>query len=501
MRTKVLTYFLNINYKLRHANLRGRRKRKIQVFFIYFGFVEQRRLFTVVEKSLLFLFTMSFISLYCVLSYNNRPAADDFYYLGNISDKGVWGCMKELYFGYSGRWAAYLFTGWIASMSAFRYYLLVFNIITFFSLAAILYELIKIIFSKNINIFLPNSLYLLYSFILTSTLFFSSYSIGETWFWLVQVCTYLWSIIMSLLLLYIILEEQYKGFHIPIIIIAAAFIGGASESYALVNIFLLSAYLLVSNGRFKKYPGRNQKIILSLTFLLLSFAVTMLAPGNEVRLGLLPKVSFSQSILIQLKSFIKIYLIKTPPTLHYLFLFSFPWFVLGKYFSDPAQKQNLTSLLASLKNYVLLLTGLIFIFLIPTSYIMSELGPDRALSQISFLFAFSFAVLFFYLGRKMEIRENIFKVLKVSTLTLSVLIMFYQVSNQYLVTRKYAAEVDKRIEFLKESDKTTGKNTIELEPLPFSGMLYSAEISGDTNDFRNQFLKKYVGIEKELRVK
>lgn len=470
-------------------------------FFIYFGFVEEKRLFTAVEKSLLFLFITFFILLYLVLSYNNRPAADDFLYLANIPDKGIWGCMMMSYVGYCGRWAAFLFTGWIVSMSAFRYYLFVFSIITFFSLVAILYLLVKNILFKKLNISLPNSLYLLYSFILTSTLFFSSYSIAETWFWLVVVCTYLWSIIMSLILLYILLDEQYKGFHIPIIIIAAGFIGGASESFALVNVFLLSAYLFVSNGRFKKYPERNRKIILCLIFLLLSFAVTMLAPGNEVRLSFLPKVSFGQSIWIQLKSFIKIFLIKTPPTLHYLFLFSFPWFVLGKYFSDPSQKQPLTTVFASLKNYVLLVAGLIFVFLVPTSYIMSELGPDRTLSHISFLVAFSFAALFFHLGRKMEIRENIFKVLKVSTLVLSAMITFYQLSNQYSVTQKYAAAVDKRIELLKDSDKTTGKNIIELESLPSPGMLYSAEISRDVSDYRNQFLKKYTGIKKEIRVK
>ena len=463
--------------------------------------MERGKLFSSFEKFLLFLHTFLFLSLFCVLSFNNRPAADDFYYLGNIAERGAWGCMTDLYSGYSGRWAAYLLTGWIVSMHEFPHYLLVFNCATLTFLGVVLYSNISKIISRKFNKQWSGNEALYFSILLLTGLFFSSYSIGETWFWLVQVCTYLWSIIMSLILLNAFFDEEFQRVQIPVIIISSTFIGGASESYALVNIFLLCVYLLFSNGKFKKHEQRNSKIILALIFLLLSFIVTMVAPGNEVRMDLLPKVSLAQTAWIQIKSFIKIIFLHIPLKLHYLFLFSFPWFVLGRNFSDSEYKQSFVSAATSLKKYFFLIAILIFSFLLPTSYIMSELGPDRALSQVSFLIAFSFAALFFYLGRKIEINERIFQGLKISTLVISTAVLFYHLTHQYSVTKKYARDYDKRIEILKSLKDGKEKSIIELEPLPSSGMLYPAEISKDTNDFRNQFLKKYSETEKSIRLK
>ncbi|MBK5284805.1 MAG: hypothetical protein JJE25_05345 [Bacteroidia bacterium] len=462
--------------------------------------MEQKKLFTPVEKVLLFLFVASFLSLFAVLAIHNRPAADDFIYLANISEKGIWGCMTDLYFGYSGRWMAYLFAGFVLSFHNNNLYLFSFSSITIILLIAVLDSLIRKITKTYSRLILSQHISVLYAIILTTALFFSSYSIGETWFWTVQVCTYLWSILMSLLLLNVLLEKNIKPHHVPLIIISTIFIGGASESFALVNIFLLVVYLTFSNGRFILYPKRNNKIIAALIFLTASFTVTMLAPGNEVRLGFLPKVSFTETIWIQFKSFIKIDFIKTPILLPNILLFSFPWLILGRFFSGSMPKEKLKSIFPAVKKYFVLLIVLIFIFLIPTSFIMSELGPDRALSQISFFTTFSFSALFYYLGYKVEVSEKIFQTLKFITLIFSIAVLFYHLSMQFPLTKKYAAAYDQRIELLKKMNQTEQTETIELKPLPVSGMLYSAEISRDTIDFRNQFLKKYLGIEKEIKV-
>src|SRR6185436_2606744 len=231
-----------------------------------------------------------FLLLFFIVSYYNRLAADDFYYLGGYTEKGVFGCMRDLYFGYSARWTAYLFTGWIISLNTFKCYQFIFNCVTLFTLGVSIFFLVKNIFFKTLDIHLSKKLNLLYSTILACSLFFSSYSKAETWFWLVQVCTYLWSIIMSLILINVLLQEKISTVHYLIIIIAAIYIGGASESYALINIFLLSTCLCFSNFKFKKrlwisfpqHQNANKKIILALVFLLISFTITMMGPGNEI---------------------------------------------------------------------------------------------------------------------------------------------------------------------------------------------------------------------------
>lgn len=446
-----------------------------------------------------FLFSIGcilFLLLFLVLSYYNRLAADDFYYLGGYSERGVWGCMRDLYFGYSGRWTAYLLTGFIIRLHSFSLFHFVFNVFTLLVLILILYSTIRIFFTEKLKLHLSIKHNLLFSLILSCSLFFSTYGIGETWFWLVQVCTYLWSIIMSLILLNVLLAEKFKAIHFPVIIISTVYIGGASESFALVNIFLLSACLFFSNTKpssewipFPRSKNLNFKIILALLFLLISFTITMLAPGNEIRYNALPKVSFPETIWIQIKSFIKIAFIKTPLKLHYLLLLSFPWFILGKYLSDSNVKGNLLVSLSSLKKYFILILGFIFIFLIPISFIMSELGPDRALSQISFLITFGFAALFFFLGAKVVIKENVFNVLKFCNVLLFIAGISYHLINQYSITKKYAFAYDQRMEILQKLNKTEQENTIEVQPLPFSGMLTSAEISEDTSHFTNNFLE------------
>lgn len=438
-----------------------------------------------------------FLLLFFVLSYFNRLAVDDFYYLGGYAERGVWGCMRDLYNGYSGRWTAYLLTGWIVSLHQFNLYHFVFNCITILLWVMIIYSLIRKIIVKKLNLNFSKKLNLLFAVILICSLFCSTYNIGETWFWLVQVCSYLWSIMMTLVLLTILLEEKFRTVHIFLIIISSVFIGGASESFALINIFLLSFYLIFSYTSLKKYDwvflpknaSINKKIFLALVFLLASFTITMLAPGNENRYEALPKVSAFQTIWIQVKSFIKITLIKTPLKLHYLLLFSFPWLILGNFFSVHSQKVNVYSLLPVIKKYFFVLLVLIFIFLIPTSFIMSELGPDRALAQISFLVTFCFAALFFIVGYKVEIREKLFRPLRILSIVFSIGILSYHLADQFYITKKYAEAYDQRMEMLKTLDRAGQKNTVELQPLLFSGMLYSAEISDDTTHFSNYFLE------------
>jgi hypothetical protein len=450
-----------------------------------------------------------FVLLFFVLSYYDRLAADDFYYLGGYSERGVWGCMRDLYIGYSARWTAYLLTGWIISLNSFKQYHFIFNCVTYFTLVVSLCFLIKNTLLKLLNIKLSKKVNLLYALILSCSFFFSSYSPGETWFWLVQVCTYLWSIIMSLTLINILLDEKLKAIHILLIIISSVFIGGASESFALINIFLLSSCLILSNSGIRKAlpvsfsSNRtvNKKIILALLFLLISFGITMIGPGNEVRYNALPKVNFIQTVWIQIKSFIKIIFIRTPSNMHYLFLFSLPWLILGKYLSPSIQKMNLLPVLFSLKKYFFIVLILIFIFLVPTSFIMSELGPDRALSQISFLISFCFAVLFFIIGFRVQIRERTFQILKIITVISSLAVLTITFQKQFSISKRYAAAYDQRMHFLTDLNKSGQKNVIELNALPSSGMIYSAEISTDTSYFTNNFLEYALHLQFDVKRK
>lgn len=439
-----------------------------------------------------------FLLLFFIVSYYNRLAADDLYYMGNYREVGVWGCMQKLYFNYSGRWLAYLLTGWVVSLNKFKGYQFVFNVFTLVCLIAILHLLIHKLIVEKLKLRLSNTRALLFALLLTGNFFFTSYSIGETWFWLVTVCIYLWSIIMCLYLLYALMDEKIKSAYVVLILISALFIGGSSESYALVVIFMLATYLFLVRTRFGKYlpfqlpesRNRNIKIGMALALILLAFTITMLAPGNKVRYGALPNATGAKLIVVQLKSFIKIIFIRTPLKLPYLILFSFPWFILGRCITEAERTEGLVPFLQAHKKYFLLVLALIFIFLIPTSFIMVELGPDRSLSQISFFIASCFSALFFVAGTRLYMHERAAMLLRNSLACCMVVILIVHVIHQYAVTRNYAAAVDSRTALLSMLNEKGQKGVVALAPLPPSGMLYTAEITEDTAHFSNHFLEQ-----------
>src|SRR6185503_10447662 len=125
--------------------------------------------------------------------------------------------------------------------------------------------------------------------------------------------------------------------------------------------------------------------------------------------------------------------------------------------------------LFSIKKYFFISLILIFIFLVSTSFIMSELGPDRALSQVSFLISFCFAVLLFIIGYKVHIRERIFQILKIITVIFSIAVLTIIFQKQFSIAKEYAAAYDQRMYFLTDLNKSEQKNVIELNALPPSG--------------------------------
>lgn len=451
-----------------------------------------------------------FVALYLILSYHNRLAADDFYYLANYPKVGVWGCMEYLYRTYSARWSAYLFTGAVVSFTPFRMSLLVFHLATMVSLIAV----ISLIIHQILNIRLKHSMKwperVLYATLAVIGLFFTSYSIGETWFWVVQVCTYLWSLIMSLGLIYLFLNRRPNWIHYPLIILASLFIGGASESYALVNLFLMGSFLFFAYFHFSRFPqlhfvttkALNQKLMVAMVCLLVGFAITMVAPGNGVRYEALPHPSKAMLLWIQMKSFIKIVFIRTPLNLPWLILFGTPWFLLGHRLQDQSRLISLSLFIKSTLPYLVGYLLLVFIFLIPTSLILAEIGPDRALSLVSFFVTLSFSAVLFWAGNRLRVSVGVVNWLKIGMPVVMVAVLAFYVVNQEQTVSAYARSYDRRMDYLKALPKgAEPQSVVTLDSLAPSGMLYSAEITTNPTHFLNQFLKEARGVEAGVKLK
>ncbi len=58
----------------------------------------------------------------------------------------------------------------------------------------------------------------------------------------------------------------------------------------------------------------------------------------------------------------------------------------------------------------------------------------------------------------------------------------------------YAKAFDQRVNFIKENDT----QLIQVKPLPYSGYIYSSEITADVNNFKNQHLKNGLGVKNNI---
>ena len=76
----------------------------------------------------------------------------------------------------------------------------------------------------------------------------------------------------------------------------------------------------------------------------------------------------------------------------------------------------------------------------------------------------------------------------------------FHIVNQYSITGNFSKEYDKRIEYLTKENNSGRENTVFLDPLPSSGMIYSDELSSDStsNDpFEKTYnLKFHVAVKK-----
>jgi len=440
-----------------------------------------------------------FAALFAMLSLHNRLVIDDWDYLGSLAEGSVGDYVKYLYLSWSGRWAAYALTGAVVALRVLPW----FNILSMAALYVVLAGILGTLFRRTGM--LPGRLRLhQMAAVLCMALFFSSYSKGETWFWLVHVCVYLWSLIAALVLVRILFDERFRPAHALVVPAAALYAGGAAESFVLVDFVLLGIALAWA------WRGRNpltlphrvflSKVLLIALFLAVGFTLTMMAPGNGNRLSALPHMPWIGKGWVFLKSCIKIFFIRTPQQLPVLVLFSLPWLWWGHAAADGGGTISAKAFLAAHRYRFAGVVLLIMVCLVPTAAVMSELGPDRALAQVTFIVAFGMAWLFYQAGRRLHFPGG-FGIAR--SLSLVLLVVFLAVTGvwQYRLVSAYSAAYDARWQRLERLNRVGHRGTVEVDPLPPSGFLSPGEITTDTNHFSNNFLEHALHLRFEVKRK
>ncbi|MFB6306060.1 MAG: DUF6056 family protein [Flavobacteriales bacterium] len=458
-------------------------------------------------KNLLRTGNIFFIGLFLVLSYNNRFAIDDFHFMNNVREMGVWDGMIKEYETWSTRYVSVLLNHTIHMLNeTFPAY----RIFTFLSFALTVAGFRYFLVSLNTHFFQKewskedwwNA-----ALFLTAFLFFISPGKGETWFWLCSICTYLWSMFFFLFGIGAIFKDKKRN---PIAIyflitISFFYIGGSSAPMALMCIFFcLLLMTFLNKGWLILYdlPAKivHKRAIYAIFITGLALSILYFGEGNEVRREMLGKRNLFEAFLLNFKITAMVYYYKLPLMIIPLLLFPLPFIYLASY---NKMNYSIITMRFYFKKFALisfLCITVTFIHHYSITYAMGDIAPDRGLLPVMFYWLVLTSMAYYYTGMYLRLNAQDNKKFIVMIMICYVGWNAYTLYDQYNITTEYAVSWDKRIEKLKNISPKNDKKVIELKPLPSSGYLYPAEISNDTSYYSNEHLRKAFDLERNISV-
>lgn len=448
-------------------------------------------------KSLLIFFNLLSACLILFLCFSARPAADDFHFMHNVLTKGVWHASWWEYCAWSTRWVSvllnhtvlWLYFKWHPALNLFFALLYVFMLLSVRSFLKVLRE--NGIGSGLIQNFGITTM----SFFVVHIVFLFTPGKGETWFWLCSSCTYLLSVIAAIAGFSMVLTNKGRWWNVLVASFCFMVVGGTNESLFVFLILLPGIFFLFRGSM----PFTNMYAFKNLPAFLagcISFGVVFFGPGNLVRQSFLPRVGLPEAYVYNVKTTGMVILTRMPETLIYLVLFVLivSCWGISRQKSVPSNGK-----IAFLGSVCLLFGSLVFTYHFSITYLMHDIGPDRALFPLFVFVLLLAAIVFprflhFFAGyEKWKYFSG-----KFALLVLIILVGF-QLVFQTSIARTYSHAWDARMELL--SGCCQAQNAIEVPPLPKAGWLYSAEISVNPNHFLNQHLKNGLQLKQDVVLK
>ena len=415
-----------------------------------------------------------------VTAWFNRFSADDYLFMGELRDFSFAEIYQKLYLTWNGRWAYNFAILFFMQFSQYKYFLFVFNGLSFLLLFYSIYLVLKIL-NKKYEANFNSKTTLLYTLIFSGVFFFFTHFTGQSWFWISASLAYLWSCIFFLFGWSSWLKSTHNFFDYLLITIGCLYIGGSNEVLALLTILLLLASFFLKGNTVLK--------VVALTVMFGSVSVNYFSVGTTFRDNLTPNLPFVDLVFYVGYGSVKYLILDGYKTILPAIIFGFPFFILGT-----------KSTIQFCKNFNVkteLFKTLIFVFLVVfinqfiVIYALGGLAPDRSTITSSLFGSLAIArFLFLYGNHSKEIKMN-FKPL----LMIIVVLMIVFNGVFYSIHKKYSQSVDERITFILSNNK---KEPIVLKKLNDAGYLNSAEITTDSTNFLNQHLKYGLGIKQQI---
>ncbi len=464
--------------------------------------------FSIKEKALLVTTSGMFILLFMILCFYNRFSADDYYSIAILRTHNIFQYAEMIYREWNIRLLPQLFASVIIKFSTIPHLLFAYGLVSLSFLVFSIRLFLKNLFATYFNIQQENIILFSYAVFISIFFFFITFRIDETWFWLSSSVTYLWgnSMLIAGSALIIGNSANFKSF--LCLIFCFLYTGSSSEPLAVatISVLILLIIFFLLKLKFIEQIRINKsvyyKISCALFACLAGFLFNYLSPGRSLRAALFQQPDLINGIWITLKTIAKIVLDFFPYKILYALLLSFPFIYLG--FSSRLNNENKTAkgtIANSILVSLLVLFSISFISLFPMAYIMQDVALNRTLTHVSFIILIFFIYWFFRIGYEMKLNTKLFRKLFSLSLDLIIILLIVIVFHQYKTVSAYADEVDKRINYLDELKIKGQTQCAEVTPLPSSGFLHSAEISGDSVFEQNQHFRNGLSLDFLIKVK
>ncbi len=397
-----------------------------------------------------------FLLVFFFISYFNRFAEDDFLFLETVKQKGIWQATLAHYHSWNTRWFA---IAWVNTW----YWLIekgipifVFNWLSLLIMIFGFYRLLS-----RVGLFTSSSQLrtILFSMVLSTCFFFSTFNISDSWFWINSTTMYLWDIGLFCLGLSVLMKQEKLSLRDYILVIVSGlYVGGASEPFLITLLLGIPFYSVITNQLALKQLFLSRIVIALFWFsILIAFLIELNGTGHGARSNVLPQTSLLSALGKSCYFTIKILFWHFPFHIIPLILFSVPWYYLGY-----INKSNTISS----KLVPLYLKGILAIFILtyintlPIVYLMGDYGPSRAWTPISFYSCIITAFLFYRTGEQLKLKY--FSAVKVFEITGIIAFVFLLTTGIYYskTARRYSQAYDAKKPF---------------NELPASGWIHSAK--------------------------
>jgi hypothetical protein len=423
-----------------------------------------------------------FIFLYLFICYYNRLATDDFHFLSNIHNYGIWDGMIHEYNSWSSRYTSVLMNHcylWIENRTGWG--LFFFGLLNLITVVATIHGLRTSVYEHKVSESPSmNSPDWKTSLLMASVLFYITPDKGETWFWLCAACTYLWSIISTMYLTSWLLKRNANLVHHMLGVLVCLYIGGSSGPLTIIILIILVAYTVLAKNR-KWLIISNIRILLAWVLLAISFFILYQAEGNSNREAFFENITIIESFWLNFKM-CGILILRSLSTQFIVAGIVLAIILIASSLNSGDWKLTLRSwILPS----VMLGFG-IFIYQWPITYMTQDIAAVRAMLPIVIMLALH--VMAVYQKTKISLPLSFITLMLYMISIVSLFAGIFLLKDAVKTLPSYSLAYDQRLELLMSFEQCDGP--IGLMSLPDSGIIHSAEIGTHSQNAQNQHLKE-----------